>query len=70
MATKCRCHHGVPWFYVCPWCKSEANAAAYEAADLSLFPFWRNMTPQQAQEYVEHAAWYLRRHALTRGLDV
>ena len=58
--AKARCNHGPLWFMVCPWCKSEAEDAAYIAEDMSLFPYWRNMTPADVQTAFRRTAHYLR----------
>ncbi len=59
MGGKARCVHGAQWFVVCPWCKSEAEDAAYAQDNPSLYPFWRNMTPEDVQRHIDRSASYL-----------
>lgn len=58
--TKARCSHRAPWYVLCPWCKSEAESAAYDEGDMSRYPFWRAMTPADAEAYINRAAAVIR----------
>ena len=52
---KARCAHGPLWYEKCPWCETdERMAAASEGVERTRwrFPFWRNMTQEEAAEYV------------------
>ena len=46
---KARCSHRVPWFFDCPWCRSDTDQRREDVT----FPFWRAArTPTEKETLV------------------